>query len=83
MFIIMIFNKKHNRENYVDVNRLSDIRKIDILEDPQFYDVITYNNDENPYKEGQRNGLAKCLDNCNGNCVEFGVSGIAFCYPNK
>lgn len=55
---------------------------LDILLDPVFSNIIVYNNDENPYVEGEQIGLAKCLDRCNGKCVEFGVTGIATCFPN-
>ena len=28
-------------------------------------------------------GLEKCLKQCkNGNCVEYGVTGDAYCFPN-
>lgn len=52
-----------------------------VLYDPTFEDVVTYNNDDDPYKEGQLNGINKCLNFCEGTCVEFGPTGIAFCYP--
>jgi hypothetical protein len=53
-----------------------------VLYDPTFQDVITYNNDDNPYEIGQSNGINKCLNFCDGSCVEFGQTGIAFCYPS-
>lgn len=53
-----------------------------VLYDPTFEDVVTYNNDDNPYEEGQLNGINKCLNFCEGTCVEFGPTGIAFCYPS-
>ena len=55
---------------------------IDILLDPVFSNVIVYNNDENPYVDGEQIGLAKCLDRCDGTCVEYGITGIATCFPN-
>ena len=51
------------------------------LDDPLFADVGLYNNDINPYVAGEESGLEKCLYDCNGNCVEFGVTGITFCFP--
>lgn len=74
---------KNIDEKFIDMSNNSYIRKIDFLEDPTFGDVIVYNNDENPYEEGQQSGLKKCLTNCDGRCVEFGVSGIAFCFPKQ
>lgn len=53
---------------------------INILQDVNFKDTIFYTNDEDPYKFGNKLGLQKCFDNCNGVCVEFGVTGNAFCF---
>jgi hypothetical protein len=53
-----------------------------ILDDPTFQDVVVYPNDDDPYADGQTSGIDKCLSKCNGKCVEFGVSGIGFCYPS-
>lgn len=30
-----------------------------------------------------KTGIEKCIEECDGNCVEYGVSGLAFCYDNK
>lgn len=27
-----------------------------------------------------RLGIDKCYENCKGNCVEFGITGFAFCF---
>lgn len=67
--------------NVRSANRDEMAFKMDILDDPLFKDVIVYNNDQNPYEEGGKIGLAKCLEGCDGKCVEFGVSGITFCFP--
>lgn len=56
---------------------------IQLLDDPLFSDVILYNNDPDPYDDGQKTGLQKCFDECNGVCVEFGISGIAYCFPHE
>ena len=55
--------------------------RIKMLDDPLFSNVGLYNNDANPYVVGEESGLEKCLYYCNGNCVEFGISGISFCFP--
>lgn len=55
---------------------------ISILNDPQFGDLIVYNNDINPYATGETNGVKKCIKNCRGTCVEFGITGIAVCFPS-
>lgn len=57
-------------------------QSLNVLLDPTFSNVTVYNNDENPYVPGGGDiGLKKCLAECSGNCVEFGVTGIATCFP--
>jgi hypothetical protein len=53
---------------------------IRITNDDLFTDVITYQNDKNPYKAGGKTGLEKCIESCNGRCIEFGVSGMGICH---
>ena len=53
---------------------------IDILQDANFKDTKFYTNDDDPYTFGNKLGLQKCFDECNGVCVEFGVTGNAFCF---
>lgn len=56
--------------------------KIDLVEDSLFKDVVIYNNDEINYKLGiGKLGLEKCIKACKGRCIEFGITGIAYCYP--
>lgn len=69
---------------YVDASKKGIYSEsINLLGDPLFSDVILYNNDENPYVAGEESGLEKCLDNCDGNCVEYGVTGITYCFPRQ
>lgn len=55
---------------------------IPIFHDPLFSDIKLYINDNKPYEE-QISGLSKCLDNCSGKCVEFGITGNTFCFPKE
>jgi hypothetical protein len=48
-------------------------------EDELFKSVISYENE--PFSGGKI-GLEKCIENCTGECVEFGVTGNAHCFPN-
>jgi len=48
-------------------------------EDDIFANIITYENDI--YLDGKL-GLEKCIEQCNGECLEFGQTGIAHCFPN-
>lgn len=71
--------------------RKTDITKIEpggpqsLLNDPLFKDVIYYENDNIQFnKDGStigELGLSKCFKNCNGVCVEYGITGNAYCYP--
>ncbi len=61
--------------------KFTDIRKVKTLpplkDDRLFGDVTTYQND---LEDLGKTGLDKCIENCNGNCVEFGVTGVATCF---
>ncbi len=83
--LLFVYCYKINKatENFDTSKDIGYAKRPDIIDDPLFKDVKTYNNDDNPYILGQRNGLEKCLDECEGRCVEFGVTGIAFCFPKE
>lgn len=51
-------------------------RRPEILDDKLFNDIVTYDNDIDG-----RLGLDKCLEQCQGKCVEYGISGVAQCFP--
>lgn len=55
-----------------------------------FHDSLYDHSFNDPYSkttyhkhvEGKKNsGLRKCLNTCKGNCVEFGITGSAWCFP--
>ena len=52
--------------------------KKDILDDKLFSDVIYYMSDND--LDGDW-GLDKCMDDCDGICVEFGMTTNAYCFP--
>ena len=58
-------------------------KTMNILTDNMFKNLEVYNNDDDLDKEGHFTGLEKCLDKCDGVCVEFGVTSIAFCFPKE
>ena len=49
------------------------------FDDPLFNDVITY---KSSLTDTRDTGVYKCLQSCKGNCVEYGVTGTAYCFPN-
>ncbi len=52
----------------------------DPLDGQLFEDVILYKGDNT--LEGEL-GLEKCIKKCKGMCVEYGMTGDAFCYPEN
>ena len=48
-----------------------------IMYDSAFGDIILYQNDH----VGGRIGLDKCIEKCDGTCVEYGVTGDTTCFP--
>ena len=90
IFIIYKYNKKQDIEGLYTFNgRMS-------IEDQWFhdnlFDNVYYfpNKYAQPYETGEEigklldTGLAKCLQECPGNCMEYGVSGRAYCFlPDK
>ena len=75
---------KQNRPYAKDAlynKKFDDLRKIKPLnlltEDVLFKDIIPYEN-----QIDGRLGLDMCLEKCNGTCVEYGVTGNAYCFPD-
>ncbi len=52
----------------------------EIKDDKLFNDIIHYENDNENYG---RTGLDKCIEKCNGTCVEYGPTGAATCFPKS
>ena len=68
-----------NQDIPKEKNITGDVMKF--LDDPLFNDVKLYSNDDTDDPSTQVLGLEKCLDNKNCVCVEFGITGNAFCFP--
>lgn len=88
VLVIMFSNKVEGFKGQSSINTQSNLntnpelykKQADIIYDPLFQNMTIYSNDLNPYAEGEENGLSKCLKKCNGKCVEFGQTGIAWCF---
>ncbi len=52
----------------------------DPLDGQLFEDVLLYQGDNT--LEGEL-GLEKCIKKCKGMCVEYGMTGDAYCYPEN
>jgi hypothetical protein len=53
----------------------------DLLDDSLFTNVITFNNDDEPYECGSKTAIEKCLESCpkDKKCIEFGPGIAAHC----
>jgi len=54
---------------------------LSLLDDSAFSGVHVFENDDDPYASDGKLGLEKCLEHCKGRCMEFGVTGIGWCFP--
>jgi hypothetical protein len=70
-------SKPQKYDKYFDDLRKSKPLSI-TYEDPLYGDVKTYENDH----ISNTSGLEKCLEKCDGLCLEYGQTGIAHCFPN-
>lgn len=70
----MVITTKEKFGDIVSVKTTPDI--LDLKQ--QFDDMIVYDNDPDG-----RIGLDKCIERCNGYCVEFGQTGSAYCFPAR
>lgn len=51
---------------------------IDLLQDNSFSDVQFFRSEP---VWGMETGLQKCMKNCTGTCLEFGVTNDSMCFP--
>jgi glutamate formiminotransferase len=86
MFIIILFLlifvlislAKKNKEKFGGI-KLEYIKSGTVsFDDKLFNDVTMYKSD---MKDLQKAGIYECLEKCKGTCVEYGVTGNAFCFP--
>lgn len=73
----VLFIRKPIEENFGDPMTVKKTPEILDLKQ-QFDDIITYDN----LPDG-RIGLDRCIENCNGYCVEYGITGSANCFPAR
>jgi hypothetical protein len=88
--------KQYNIESFAGIAEVKNLGTFEALrkespisktfEDDLFKDLIYYENDESikMIEGGEtlgRMGLDKCLENCKGQCLEYGQTGVAWCFP--
>lgn len=77
MFVLISLAKK-NKEKFGGI-KLEYIKSGSVsFDDKLFNDVTMYKSD---MKDLQKAGIYECLEKCKGTCVEYGVTGNAFCFP--
>lgn len=84
IYVSCSFENEHFENKYIVNDHIYLGRRrdgYDLLDDSLFNQVITYENDDDPYSCGSKLGIEKCLENCPGKCIEFGVTGIGYCFP--
>ena len=50
------------------------------FDDKLFDDVVMYESNPADFSDS---GVYKCLQKCKGTCLEYGITGNTFCFPNK
>jgi len=78
LFIIIIYCLENNIIEYFQPTlEMTQRDGYNFKDDKIFRDVFSYENDQNLDKLG----IDKCLEYCAGNCVEYGQTGTAYCFP--
>lgn len=75
------FTSNYAVNNYIYTGRPKN--GLNLTDDTLFSNVIVYENDADPYSPNAKLGIEKCVDKCNGQCVEFGITGIGYCFPSN
>lgn len=82
ILLVLYTNKEHlypSTINNKDVLAIDNIKTgTRTYDDKLFDDVIMYESDP---ADINKSGVYKCLENCKGNCVEYGITGNTFCFP--
>jgi len=74
------YTNKKDKENF-EALKIEDIKTgTSSFDDKLFNDVVMYKSDT---KDTAKAGIFECLEKCKGNCVEYGITGNAFCFPKN
>jgi hypothetical protein len=78
LIIVLISLPKKNNEKFGGI-KMEYIKSGTVtFDDKLFNDVVMYKSD---MKDLQKAGIFECLEKCKGTCVEYGITGNAFCFP--
>jgi hypothetical protein len=82
VLLIVIFTNKHSEkfdsQKGIELSNIPTGSKT--FDDPLFNDVAYYTSD---LKDADNSGVFQCLSKCKGTCVEYGITGDAYCFPKK
>jgi len=74
--IIKTINSGYRDES---VNKFGDyIEPVGSIISDIFDNAIEYD-----FKEGEVSGIERCYNECNGNCLEYGLTGFAWCFKDQ
>lgn len=77
LIILLISLAKKNNEKFGGIQIEYTKSGTLSFDDKLFDDVKMYKSD---IKNLQKAGIYECLEKCNGTCVEYGITGNAFCF---
>lgn len=88
LVFLFLVNKNEYYENIENkkTTQSSSLQKIGVrdgsdgLEGKLFEDVLMHHSD--PLLDGEL-GVEKCIKSCKGMCVEYGMTGDAYCFPSE
>ena len=86
ILIILVFNNLEHYSKSSITNNKAGLKIENInsgtrtYDDKLFDDVVLYESNPADYSDS---GVYKCLQNCKGTCLEYGITGNTFCFPNK
>jgi hypothetical protein len=69
--------------DYTSEDFLDNSDNFSIFSDPMFSDIQQYSNTINEKNIVVESGVEKCIKNCEGNCIEYGYTGIGICFPSN
>jgi hypothetical protein len=81
MIVLVFIKYSCESKKYENFNTSNTIKQVDSLSwftDPMFLILNYFENDE-----GGLTGWEKCKLACDGNCVEYGITGNTFCYDRE
>lgn len=77
LIFVLIYKCLIKKEDFSDISKGTMKTVPQLADDRVFEDIIVYSNDD------EKAGIFHCIDNCQGTCVEYGVTGVGHCFPSK